>query len=136
MAAGLAVAVLAGAWLGPARGGAPERLKVVFHVNFADRERQVGALKNVANFLKAEPDAEIEVVCHAAGIGLVLQDQCPEVERVSGLLEGKVAFAACENTLREKQIDRGRLLPGVGTVPSGAVEVVRKQHEGFAYFKP
>jgi intracellular sulfur oxidation DsrE/DsrF family protein len=29
------------------------------------------------------------------------------------------------------------LLPGVATVPSGVVEVIRKQQlEGYAYFKP
>lgn len=28
------------------------------------------------------------------------------------------------------------LLAGVTPVPSGAVEVLRKQHEGYAYFKP
>lgn len=47
-----------------------------------------------------------------------------------------VRFAACENTLRDKSIPKENLLPGIATVPSGAVEVIRKQHEGYGYFKP
>ena len=44
---------------------------------------------------------------------------------------------ACENTMRQKSIRKEDLLPNVGTVPSGAVEVVRKQQrDGYAYFKP
>ena len=45
-------------------------------------------------------------------------------------------FAACENTLREKGIPKESLLPGVATVPSGAAEVVRRQQDGFGYFRP
>ena len=52
------------------------------------------------------------------------------------LVKAKVRFEACENTLRDKAIPKDRVLPGVTTTPSGAVEVVRKQQEGFGYFKP
>ena len=58
-------------------------------------------------------------------------------EAVAALIEKGVKFVACENTMRQKSIRKEDLLPGVGTVPSGAVEVVRKQQrDGFAYFKP
>ena len=47
-----------------------------------------------------------------------------------------VRFAACENTMRDKSIPKEGLLPGVVTVPSGAVEIVRKQQNGYGYFRP
>ena len=35
-----------------------------------------------------------------------------------------------------KNISNDNLLQGITTVPSGAVEVIRKQQQGFGYFKP
>jgi intracellular sulfur oxidation DsrE/DsrF family protein len=55
---------------------------------------------------------------------------------VDRLVKAKVRFAACENTLRHKAIARDKLLPGVTTVPAGAVEVIRRQQAGFGYFRP
>jgi intracellular sulfur oxidation DsrE/DsrF family protein len=112
-------------------------LKVVVHINFAETGRQGHGLKNVANILKEAPDTRVEVVCHGAGIGLVEKARTEHAEAVEALLKKGVRFVACENTMRQKSIRQEDLLPGVGTVPSGAAEVVRKQQkDGFAYFKP
>lgn len=121
----------------PADGGKPMTLKAVVHVNFADAERQKHGLKNVANMLKeVKGAAEIEVVCHGGGIGLLVKDKSELADEVARLVKEGVRFAACENTLRDKSIPKESLLPGVVTVPSGAVEVVRKQQEGYGYFRP
>lgn len=126
-------------------GGEPEKrkvkgektvLKAVVHINFADGERQKHGLKNVTNILKEETGAEIEVVCHGGGIGLLIKDRTDHADEVARLIKEGVRFAACENTLRDKSIPKENLLPDVTTVPSGAVEVIRKQREGFGYFKP
>ena len=47
-----------------------------------------------------------------------------------------VRFVACQNTMRQRTLGQADLLPGVGTVPSGAYEIVRRQQEGYSYFKP
>ncbi len=119
-------------------------LRVVVHVNFADDGRQGGGLKNVENILKAADAAgvgtaaglEIEVVCHADGINLLEKSATKHAASIEALLKKGVRFAACENTMRQRSIQREDLLPGVTTVPSGAFEVVRRQHEGYSYFKP
>lgn len=112
---------------------AKKMLKAVVHINFADSDR----LKNVSNILKeVKGEAEIVVVCHGAGIDLLVQEKSRHAEEVGRLIKEKVRFAACENTLRDKSISKDKLLPGVTTTPSGAVEVIRKQQEGFGYFKP
>ena len=135
--------VLAGATVGsraddkPSPKEAAKMLKVVVHVNFSDAERQKHGLKNVGNILKeVKGEAEIVVVCHGDGIGLLVQGKSQNAEAVAELVKAKVRFEACENTLRDKAIPKDKLLPGVTTTPSGAVEVVRKQQEGFGYFKP
>jgi intracellular sulfur oxidation DsrE/DsrF family protein len=112
-------------------------LKVVVHINFPESGTQGAGLKNVTNILKEDPEAKVEVVCHAAGIGLLEKARTDHAEAVEALITKGVTFVACENTMRQKSIRKEDLLPGVGTVPSGAVEVVRKQQkDGFAYFKP
>jgi uncharacterized protein len=131
LALGLSPAVARG---GDAAGGP---LKVVVHVNFAEAGAQRAGLKSVENVLKAEPDARVEVVCHAAGIGLVERARSEHAPAVAELIRKGVRVVACENTMRQKAIRKQDLLPGVETVPSGAVEVIRKQQaEGYAYFKP
>ncbi len=111
-------------------------LKVVVHVNFSDSDQQGHGLKNVMNILKDAPDTQVEVVCHALGIGLVVKEQSKHAETVEALRKRGVRFVACENTMRDRSIRKEDLLPGVGTVPSGALEVVRKQQQGYSYFKP
>lgn len=112
-------------------------LRGVIHINFDDPERQKHGLKNVTNILKDQNGmAEIDVVCHGGGIGLVVKGQSKHADEVARLIKEGVRFAACENTMRDKSIAKDQLLPGVTTVPSGAVEVIRKQQEGYGYFKP
>lgn len=112
-------------------------LKAVVHINVGDTERQKHALKNVTNMLHAEGGrAEIVVVQHGGGIGLVVQGKSPDAAEVERLIRAGVKFEACENTLRERSIPKESLLAGVSTVPSGAAEVVRRQQDGFGYFRP
>lgn len=137
------IVALLGSAAGPCAGDQPssrgttKMLKAVVHINFADSDRQKHGLKNVRNILKeVKGQAEIVVVCHGAGIHLLVKDKSSHADEVGRLLKEKVRFAACENTLREKSIAKEKLLAGVTTIPSGAVEVIRKQQEGFGYFKP
>ena len=121
----------------PSPKEAAKMLKVVVHINFSDAERQKHGLKNVSNILKeVKGEAEIVVVCHGEGIGLLVKEKSQNADEVERLIKAKVRFAACENTLRDKAIAKDKLLPGVMTTPSGAVEVIRRQQEGFGYFKP
>lgn len=128
-----------GAGLGdePQAQGEKTMLKAVLHINFADSDRQKHGLKNVSNILKeVKGEAEIVVVCHGAGLDLLVTGKSQHADEVERLIKEKVRFAACENTLRDKAIPKDKLLPGVTTTPSGAVEVLRLQQDGFGYFKP
>jgi intracellular sulfur oxidation DsrE/DsrF family protein len=137
LAVGTAIAVGAEPDQQPASEEGKQMLKAVIHINFGDRERQGHGLKNVQNILNAVGDtAAIEVVCHGEGISLVVKGGGAHAEQVGELLKQRVRFVACENTMKTKSISREDLLPGVDTVPSGAVEIIRKQQEGYGYFKP
>ncbi|HUE70431.1 MAG TPA: hypothetical protein VMP01_06025 [Pirellulaceae bacterium] len=94
-------------------------LQAVVHINFTDSERQKHGLKNVANILKEEKGAEIEVVCHGGGIGLLVKDKTDHAVEVARLIKEGVRFAACENTLRDKSIPKENLLPRCDDGPVG-----------------
>jgi len=140
------VAIVAGiaGWFGvqhaaaerePLSGG-KAMFRAVVHINFDDADRQKHGLKNVTNMLKEVKTGDIEVVCHGAGIGLLVKEKTKRPDEIAELMKQGVKFAGCENTLKEKSIPKESLLPGVTTVPSGAVEVIRKQQDGFGYFRP
>jgi intracellular sulfur oxidation DsrE/DsrF family protein len=125
------------------RGGtsqAERPLRVVVHVDFAQTTHERQGLGNIANILKAAGDdglkAEVEVVCHAEGIRLVEKARTELADDVAALIDRGVRFVACENTMRQRSLAPADLLPGVATVPSGAYEIVRRQQEGYSYFKP
>lgn len=122
--------------IGKSPDGGKSMLKAIVHINFSDSERQKHGLKNVTNILKEEKGAKIVVVCHGGGIELLVKDKSEHSEEVARLIKEGVRFEACENTLRDKSIPKEDLLPDVTTVPSGAVEVIRRQQEGYGYFKP
>ncbi len=112
-------------------------LKVAVRGNFSDAEQQGHGLQNVQNILNdVGGAATIEVVTHGAGISLLVKGQSKHAEQIVKLMKRGARFAACENTMQEKSIRKDDLLSGVETVSSGATEVLRKQQEGYNYFKP
>ncbi|MEW4569556.1 DsrE family protein [Tautonia sp. JC769] len=114
-----------------------ESLRVLVHLNFADTGRQGQGMKNISRILEADPGAQVVVVCHSGGINVVESSRTDHADAITSLIDRGVRFVACENTMRRNGITRDDLVPGVGTVPSGAVEVVRRQqYDGFAYFRP
>jgi len=112
-------------------------LQSIVHIDLADQDRQARGLHNVENILRSqEGSAVIEIICHGAGLGLVVRDKSAHGDLLTGLIQQRVVVAACENTMIEQGIAPADILPGVRIVPSGAVEVIQKQHDGYAYFKP
>jgi hypothetical protein len=137
LTATLVVAVLAGAETrNQDKGVTAAMLKSVVHVNFADSERQEHALGNIENIVKEVQAAQIEVVCHGQGINLVVQKETKHSAKLVALMKQGVRVVGCENTMKKNTIATDELVAGVTTVPSGAAEVIRKQQEGYAYFKP
>lgn len=108
---------------------------MVVHLDEGGDAKHEVVVRNVANLLDDLGGIPVEVVTHGSGIGLCLPGS-PHAEAVQALMARGVVVAACENTLRSQDMDRGRLAEGVVTVPSGVGELVRRQHQGWAYVRP
>lgn len=110
--------------------------KVVIQLNTSDTLVWHGALKNISNLQTAlGKTTQIELVAHGSGIGILIDGKTTQKAKVAELAAMGVLFKACENTIRERKIDRATILTQAGTVPSGVAEVVLKQEAGWAYLK-
>lgn len=93
-------------------------------------------LRQVANLLAdlGAEGVEVEVVAHGAGLDLLLPGGA--AARLVRDLQGRgVAFLACENTLRSRELEVGDLLADVRAVPSGVAAIVRRQSQGWSYLR-
>lgn len=110
--------------------------KVIIQLNTSDTLVWHGALKNISNLQTAlGANTQIELVAHGSGISILIDGKTTQKAKIAELAASGILFKACENTLRERKIDRSTLLPQSGTVPSGVAEVVLKQEAGWAYLK-
>jgi thiosulfate dehydrogenase len=76
-----------------------------------------------------------EVVCHGPGINLLHSDKTKFSEKIKQFTAQGIIFVACENTLKEKQIAKEKILPEAAFVLMGIGEIVKKQEQGWSYIK-
>jgi intracellular sulfur oxidation DsrE/DsrF family protein len=102
----------------------------------------MAVLHNISNHLNASPKAKIVVVAHGAGIDFLLdgakdKNGNPYDIPIQELVDRKVEFRVCNNTLETRHIDKSKVIPEATIVPSGVAEISRLQYqEGYAYLKP
>ena len=110
--------------------------RVLFEVTMEGSEQWTAVLNNVENVRKSLGEAtEIEVVAHSKGLGMLLAKDNKLTDRMQKLSEAGVVFAACENTMKKKNVTKDQLVPFATTTDSGVAEVVRKQEAGWSYIK-
>jgi uncharacterized protein len=130
--AGVAFApALAAARAAPAPGN-----KAVFQVTDNDPARWNMILNNMANLQEGvgNEGVEIELVAFGAGL-LMLKADSSVKQRVAEALKSGIQVNACQNTMRGMKFTPADMLPDIGYVPSGVVEVMRKQQQGWAYIR-
>ncbi|MDQ3315418.1 MAG: DsrE family protein [Verrucomicrobiota bacterium] len=110
--------------------------RIVFEVTMEGLEQWTAALNNVENLRTAlAAAAEIEVVAHSKGLGMLIAKDNALVDRMKKLADAGVVFAECENTMKKKNVTKEQLLPFATTTDSGIAEVIRKQEAGWSYIK-
>jgi len=111
--------------------------RVVVQVSEADPARWNLALNNVKNLQDdlGARNVSIEIVAYGPGIGMLKLD-APTNSRVTDAVKAGVIVSACENTMRNQNLAKADMHPGIGYVPAGVVEIVRRQREGWAYLRP
>ncbi len=111
-------------------------VKIVFDVTSADEAVHQTAIRHVKMMAAAYPDSEFEVVIYSGAIAMVTDGKSSVQEDIIALNNNEnVQFKVCEGTMKRKGITTDELVPGVGTVPDGILEIVTKQGQGWGYIK-
>ena len=107
-------------------------------VNEDDEETWERALKLAENMLEnggGKDKIDVQIVTLGPGILMVVNDSSV-AGRVSAVAKNGIQVRACAFTLSARRISPDKLAPGITTVPFGALEIIDKQKEGWAYIKP
>ena len=109
--------------------------KIIWEVPMGDTAQQRILYRQVNNVLAAAPDTKIELVFHGTAIYAMLKDTGYHKEQILALHKKGVVFAACNNSLKNRNIDPQRVMQAAIIVPSALVEMVKKQEKRWAYIK-
>jgi intracellular sulfur oxidation DsrE/DsrF family protein len=110
--------------------------RALFQVTDNDPARWTLILNNMQNLREGvggEP-VEIELVAYGPGINMLKSDSSVK-QRIAEALKSGVKVNACQNTMNGMKLTAPDMLPEIGYVPSGVVEVMRKQQQGWAYIR-
>lgn len=111
-------------------------VKIVFDVTSSNVEVHQSTIRHVEMMSEEYPESEFEVVLYSGSIDMVLTGKSAVGEEVKKLAaKDNVSFVICEFTMKRKNVPLSQLIPGVGTVPDGIMELVLKQMEGWGYIK-
>tara|TARA_R110002124_G_scaffold11573_6_gene54870 strand:+ start:17844 stop:18275 length:432 start_codon:yes stop_codon:yes gene_type:complete len=119
--------------------------KVAIHVDQNDPQVMNMALNNVANVTQYYEDQGdtviVELVAYGPGLNMFVADKSPVADRIEqmSLRMDNLSFAACGNTLNAMQKKAGHditLMSEVAVVPSGVVQLIALQEDGYAYIRP
>lgn len=112
--------------------------KALFVLNEGDEKKIKGTLRNIKNSLedpRLKGKLEIELIAFSDGVSVYAK--AGQFEETLKALQAKgVILAQCENTIRERKIDKNTLFPFISYVPSGVGEIIIRQQQGWAIVHP
>ena len=110
--------------------------RVVFDLTSRDTLEQKAVLRWLREVGTSSPDAQMEVVMYAKGFELAMPERSPYLADVKEAMKSpNVSFKVCAIALRNNNVDKSQLLPGVEIVPDGIHELVMKQQDHWGYIK-
>jgi len=113
------------------------RQGIVIQVSDNDPAKWNLALNNAKNLQDdvGAANVEIEIVAYGPGISM-LKLESPTGSRIADAAKAGIKITACENTMRGQKLSKDDMLAGISYVPAGVTEIMKKQHEGWAYLRP
>ncbi len=111
--------------------------KVVFQISDDSIAKWNLTLTNAKNVQDAfgKNNVDVEIVAFGPGIDL-LKFESELGDNINKAIDDGVHIVACENTMKSKHLVKADMLPNIGYVASGVVELIKRQREGWAYVRP
>lgn len=112
--------------------------KALYVLNSGDEKRINGCLRNMKNALedpRLKGKLELELIVFGDGVAVYKKDS--GYEETLKMLQAKgVVLAQCENTLKERKIEKTELFDFISFVPTGNGEIIIRQQQGWAIVHP
>jgi uncharacterized protein len=110
--------------------------KVVFDVTSKDTNDHKAVIRWLNEITQSTPDAQLEVVFYAQSLGMVTKGKSTVADAVTNFAKNKnISFKVCAIAMKNQNVEKSQLLPGVGIVPDGIYEIISKQKQGWGYIK-
>ena len=110
--------------------------KVVFDLTSKDSLNHKALIRWLNEVTNLTPDARLEVVMYGQGVHMVVKGKSPVEDAITKLSSNKnISFKVCAVSLKNQNIDKTQLMPGIEIVPDGIYEIVSKQKQGWGYIK-
>ena len=144
----LSLTVVAILGLAALPGRADEKAhRVVFQIDTADvaiMNLTLNNATNVIDYYRNNHEAvEVDIVAFGPGLNMYRSDKSGVADRIKHLAEyglpSKVQFSACNNTKTAMEKAEGHpitLLSEATLVPSGVVQIMQRQEQGWSYVRP
>jgi intracellular sulfur oxidation DsrE/DsrF family protein len=112
--------------------------KALYILNSGEEKRISSTLRNINNALedpRLKGKLEVELIVFGDGVAVFKKDG-KYLENLTTLKNKGVLLAQCENTLRERNIEKNELFDFIHFVPSGNGEVIIRQKQGWSVIHP
>ena len=130
----------AGATRAKAAPATPDKSKVVYHLNDADKVHFVlGNIKNHYEGVGGPENVTIELVVHGPALKAfhAASANAEDRKRVAEFGRAGLRLAACGNTMRGQHVELKDLLPGFTVAEKGGVvRIAELQAQGYVYIRP
>ncbi len=116
---------------------ASQPAKVVIQVSDAEPAKWNLALNNARNVQEelGAKNVEIEIVAYGPGLGMLKKDAVTSGRVDEASLAG-IKVVACENTMRNQKLTRADIHAAASYAPSGVVQLMQRQSQGWSYIRP
>jgi intracellular sulfur oxidation DsrE/DsrF family protein len=64
-----------------------------------------------------------------------MTDFSKHIKEIEALKAKGVNFVVCENTMKQRKIDKSKFIQSATYIPAGIIEIVEKQEQGWSYVK-
>ena len=109
--------------------------RIIMQLTSGDTLVHKNLMKQFKNMKEAAPTLQLEVVCHGPGMDMLMSDRSTVKAKVKEFAAQGIVFLACENSIRERQLDRTKVIAEAGFVKAGIIHIVERQEQGWSYIK-
>lgn len=112
--------------------------KALYYLDDADPKKIKGTLRNIDNALddvRLKGKIEVEFVAFGDGVA-VYKKTNPYEAALLALQKKGVILAQCNNTIKERHINKNTLFPFINYVPSGNGEIIIREADGWSVVHP